>query len=64
MENKGEAMHEEHEHESIMDHCALECMRAIENKDKSMFREAFHVLVGDILERLGEEMEEMGEDNV
>lgn len=42
---------------ALMDHVALECMDAIENKDKAMFREAFHVLVAHILEDLSDEME-------
>lgn len=45
------------DNESMMDHCALECMRAIESKDKEAFREAFHVLVADILDKLSMDME-------
>ncbi len=43
--------------ESLMDHCALECMNAIESKDKTAFRQAFEVLVTDILTKLSDEME-------
>lgn len=33
---------------ALLEHCALECMHAIEMKDKSMFLEAFQVLVAHI----------------
>jgi hypothetical protein len=42
---------------TMMDHVALECMNAIEAKDKAAFRECFHVLVADILNNLSDEME-------
>lgn len=45
------------DHEALMDHCALECMNALEMKDKEGFRDAFHVLVADILNKLSDEME-------
>lgn len=43
--------------DALMDHCALECMKAIEVKDKEAFRDSFHVLVADILNRLSMDME-------
>lgn len=43
--------------EAMLDHCALECMQAIETKDKQAFREAFHVLVADILDKMSMDME-------
>ncbi len=42
---------------AVMEHCALECMNAIENKNKEAFLDSFHVLVADILNKL-----EMSED--
>ena len=45
------------DNESVMDHCALECMKSIEAKDKEGFRQAFHVLVADIIEKLSKDME-------
>lgn len=33
------------EDQMLLDHAALECMHAIENKDKTAFLDAFHVLV-------------------
>jgi len=47
---------EDEDSEAVMDHCALECMRAIELKDKDQFRMSFHVLVGDILHKLALEV--------
>jgi hypothetical protein len=43
--------------DTIMDHCALECMNAIEMKDAGAFRESFHTLLADVLHRLSDEME-------
>lgn len=43
--------------DSVMDHVALECMTAIENKDKTAFMDSLHVLVADILHDLSDEME-------
>lgn len=43
------------DNESMMDQCAMECMEAIEAKDKAKFREAFEVLVADILNKMGSE---------
>ena len=39
------------DHEYMMDQCASECIDAIEEKDKAKFREAFEVLLGDILNK-------------
>lgn len=39
--------------EMIMDQCAGECMDAIEKKDKAAFKDALHVLVSDLLRKLG-----------
>jgi hypothetical protein len=46
------------DHEALIDHCAIECMNAIENKDKAAFKQAFEVLVVDILDKLSMDMEE------
>lgn len=40
------------DHDAIIDHVALECMHAIESKDKEKFMDAFHVLVGDLIEKM------------
>ena len=45
------------DHEAVMDQCALECMHAIEMKDKEAFRQSFHILIADILSKLSDEME-------
>ena len=50
-------MDEDQDHESMMDMCAMECMHAIENKDKDAFRDAFQVLVSDIVTKMSNEME-------
>lgn len=60
---KDEAMSHEGDEEQIMDHVAMECMHAIENKDKSAFKDAFHVLVSDIVNKMMPEEGE-GEANV
>ena len=54
---EGAEMMEQDEMESIMDHCAMECMHAIEAKDKDAFRQSFHVLISDIVHKMSEEME-------
>lgn len=43
---------EDKDHEEMMDQCASECMSAIESKDKAAFREAFEVLIADILNKM------------
>lgn len=53
----GEVMPEQEDAELMLDHCAMECMQAIEMKDKQAFRDAFEVLVVDILHKLSNEME-------
>lgn len=42
----------DNDNDAVMDHVALECMHAIEMKDKAQFLESFHVLVADILNRM------------
>ena len=41
------------DHEMLMDQCAMECMEAIESKDKTKFREAFETLLADLLMKMG-----------
>ena len=43
--------------DSVLNHVALECMDAITARDTEMFKQAFHVLVADLLRKLSEEME-------
>lgn len=57
----GEAK-EPDDHETMMDQCAAECMEAIESKDKDKFREAFEVLVADILTKMSADESEEGEE--
>lgn len=57
MEQPKEAMPMDDDNESLMDHMALEAMRAVESKDHSAFRRAHQVLVGDILNKLQTDME-------
>lgn len=45
------------DHEMMMDHMALEAMHAIEAKDKEGFRDSFHALVADVLNKLSDSME-------
>ncbi len=40
------------DNETLLDQCAMECMEAIEQKDKSKFLEAFQVLVADLLSKM------------
>lgn len=42
----------EGDNKALMEQCALECMHALENKDKGAFLEAFHCLVADVLNRM------------
>lgn len=51
---EGGEVDEDNDHEEMMDQCAVECMEAIESKDKEKFREAFEVLVADILNKMGD----------
>lgn len=39
--------------QTLMGHCAMELMEAVETKDKAKFMEALEVLVADILNRMG-----------
>lgn len=41
------------ESEMLMDHCAMECMHAIKNGDKESFMDSLHVLVADLLNKMG-----------
>ena len=43
---------EKDDSESVMDQVALECMNAIETKDKESFKDAFHVLVCDVVGKM------------
>ena len=40
------------DNEALMDQCALECMQAIESKDKPKFISSLHVLIADLLSRM------------
>lgn len=50
-------MNDEQDHAMMLDHIALECMSAIESKDKELFKQAFHVLIADVLENFSEEID-------
>lgn len=39
--------------ETMMDQVALECMHAIDKKDKQAFMDSLHVLIADILNKMG-----------
>lgn len=43
---------EQHDDDAMLDQVAQECMDAIEKKDKEAFMECFHVLVGDLLQKM------------
>lgn len=57
-------MDESADNDAVMDHVALEAMHAIETKDKAMFKNAFHVLVVDILDKMSGEMDEPEDDQL
>lgn len=57
MADGGEAEPDE-DHEMMMDHCAMECMDALESKDKSKFRQSFEVLLADLLNKMSIDHEE------
>lgn len=40
------------DHEAMMDHCCMEAMQAIEEKDKEKFKDALEVLLGDFLSKM------------
>lgn len=42
----------------MLDHVALECMHALESKDKDAFMDALHVLVADLLMKMQSEPDE------
>jgi hypothetical protein len=46
------------DNEMMMDQCAMECMDAIEKKNKDSFRDSFQVLVADLLSKMGTEPKE------
>ncbi len=52
MPNKPKEMEHGDDNETLMDHVALECMHAIEAKDKAGFLDSFHVLVADLLNKM------------
>ena len=54
----GEVSEEFDDHDSMMDHIALELMSAIESQDKELFKQALHVLVSDIVESMHGDEEE------
>jgi hypothetical protein len=43
------------DHETLMNHIALECMSGIASQDKELFMQAFHVLVEDVLRNMMED---------
>lgn len=43
---------EDKDNEDLMDHVAMEGIHAFHNKDKSAFRDAFHVLVAHTLGKM------------
>lgn len=43
------------DHDALLDHCALECMHAIQKKDVKGFREALKVLVSDLMDEMNSE---------
>ena len=51
-------MNDQSDDDIMLDHCAAECMSAIENKDKEAFMDAFHVLVSDIVNKMQTKDEE------
>jgi hypothetical protein len=55
MQPSSEAMPSEDD--SLLDHVALECMDALTTHDTQKFQQAFHVLVGDVLRKLSDELE-------
>jgi len=44
--------------EDMMDHVAMEAMDAIQSGDKAAFRDAFHVMISDIINKMSREMGE------
>jgi hypothetical protein len=52
------------DHETMIDHCALECMHAIEAKDSTAFLDSLHVLMADLMNKMGSDDESEGESNV
>lgn len=48
---------DEADEDALMDHVALECMNAIEFKDKEAFKNSFMALIAYSLHEMSEEME-------
>jgi len=44
--------YDDKDNETMLDHCALEMMHAIESKDVKGFMDSFHVLVADLLNKM------------
>ncbi len=40
------------DHEALLDQCAMECMEAIEQKDKQKFLDSLNVLLADLLSKM------------
>jgi uncharacterized protein involved in copper resistance len=59
MAEGGEAMELEEHEDHLLDDVAMECMEAIENKDKEAFRDALHVLISDVIHKMSMEMDQM-----
>ncbi len=51
------------DNEVMMDHCAMEMMHAIENKDKRAMLDSMHALVADILNKMQPEEAAEGDSN-
>ena len=49
---EGEMVDVDKDHDEVMNHVALECMHAIEDKDTYGFMESLHVLIADILNKM------------
>ena len=49
---------EDSDHEMMMDHVAMECMQALETKDKAAFKDAFQVLVADCMSKMSPDQDE------
>lgn len=47
------------DHDMVMDHCAMELMKAMEMKDMGAFKAAFSVMVADVMHKM--DMDDMGD---
>lgn len=43
--------------EELLNHCALECMHAIESKDTKGFIDGLHVLIADLMNKMSTDSE-------